>query len=91
MTDKQQWTCSNCGATANVDPSLPVFCVCQMATYKDATQSAVESLPEESRRLLIGDRIKQLTDALGIPQCNGCASRQAWLNRAHAWVIQKWA
>jgi hypothetical protein len=28
-----------------------------------------------------GDLVKRATDALGIPQCGGCAQRQALLNR----------
>ena len=30
----------------------------------------------------VGERIKKITDKLGIKQCGGCAKRQAMLNRA---------
>lgn len=52
--------------------------------------SFMSELPEESRQLLLGDRVKQLTDALGIPQCGGCARRQQWLNDAHEWALKRW-
>lgn len=29
----------------------------------------------------LGDTVKKLTDALGIPQCPACAERQHWLNQ----------
>lgn len=32
------------------------------------------------RRLRLGDGVKAITDALGIPQCDGCAERQQFLN-----------
>jgi hypothetical protein len=32
---------------------------------------------------LIGNVIAELTEEFGIPPCNGCSGRQAWLNRAH--------
>ena len=28
----------------------------------------------------LGDIIKRLTDAVGVPQCEGCKQRQQWLN-----------
>ena len=35
---------------------------------------------------LLGNRIKAVTDALGIPPCGGCEQRRQWLNKAHAWL-----
>jgi hypothetical protein len=35
---------------------------------------------------LIGNRIKAMTEAIGIPSCNGCEVRREWLNRCHAWL-----
>jgi hypothetical protein len=32
----------------------------------------------------LGDGVKRVTDALGIPQCGGCAKRQEWLNELGA-------
>jgi len=34
----------------------------------------------------IGDKVKKVTDALGIPQCGGCKERQAALNRLGDWL-----
>lgn len=28
----------------------------------------------------LGDKVKQVTTFLGIPQCDGCKRRQQWLN-----------
>lgn len=97
-----KWTCIYCGlGPLEIKPEqLPIHhrCVASNPAYQQrverqqrAALEAVEQLPEASRLLLIGDRIKQLTDALGIPQCGGCAKRQEWLNKAHAWVMQKFS
>lgn len=32
----------------------------------------------------LGDAVKKVTDAVGIPQCGGCAERQRRLNELHA-------
>lgn len=32
----------------------------------------------------LGDRVKSVTNLLGIPQCGGCKTRQAWLNELGA-------
>ena len=34
---------------------------------------------------LLGNRVAQLTKAIGWPPCPACQARQKWLNRAHAW------
>lgn len=34
---------------------------------------------------LLGNRIKAMTDALGIPPCGGCEVRKKWINDAHQW------
>jgi hypothetical protein len=44
-----------------------------------------ELFPGEDPTLL-GNRIKALTDALGIPACGGCERRRRWINDAHAWL-----
>lgn len=44
-----------------------------------------ELFPGEDPKLL-GNRIKALTDALGIPTCGGCEERRQWLNKAHEWL-----
>lgn len=96
-----KWKCIYCGlGPLEVAPeNLPVHhrCVERNPAYQvqverrhEIALATVEHLPEESRALLVGDRIKQLTDALGIPQCGGCKARQAWLNKAHAWVLNAW-
>lgn len=44
-----------------------------------------ELFPDEDPTLL-GNRIKAMTEALGIPACGGCEARRRWLNSAHEWV-----
>lgn len=44
-----------------------------------------ELFPSEDSSL-IGNRIKALTEAIGIPTCGGCESRRQWLNKAHEWL-----
>jgi hypothetical protein len=51
------------------------------------TEKVIEKLPEESRRLL-GDRIAELTAALGVPPCGRCNERKKWLNEAHEWILK---
>jgi hypothetical protein len=36
--------------------------------------------------MLWGNRIKALTDAIGIPPCGGCEKRRQWLNKATLWL-----
>tara|TARA_R110001592_G_scaffold122620_3_gene329557 strand:+ start:8662 stop:8940 length:279 start_codon:yes stop_codon:yes gene_type:complete len=57
---------------------------CRLGLYAD------ESLPESCEKCEkysgpsrgVGDRIKAITDKIGIKPCSGCASRRAKLNRA---------
>lgn len=80
--------CVQCRLVTNWTTKEHLHCNCGA---KPVPTSVVADLPEESRSLLIGDRVKQLTDALGIPQCGGCEKRQEWLNKAHEWVLKQWA
>lgn len=48
-------------------------------------EEIVELFPGEDPTLL-GNRIKALTDALGVPACAGCEARRQWINAAHAWL-----
>jgi hypothetical protein len=88
LVDGDRYTCQACG---DVRPA-PVRRNCPKAPQDTARRlpPILDGLPEESKQLLIGDRIKQLTDALGIPQCGGCEKRQEWLNKAHRWVLGMW-
>ena len=43
----------------------------------------------DSDPTLCGNRIKAVTDALGIPPCGGCEKRRQWINNAHAWLRGK--
>jgi hypothetical protein len=79
--------CVNCRMITNWTTKERMHCVCGV---KREPEDISQHFPEASRQLLFGDRIKQLTDALGIPQCGGCAKRQEWLNNAHAWVLKQW-
>jgi hypothetical protein len=48
-----------------------------------------ELFPDETDPTLIGNRIKALTEALGIPHCGGCDARRKWLNAAHE-KLREW-
>jgi hypothetical protein len=48
-----------------------------------------ELFPDETDPTLIGNRIKALTGALGIPHCGGCDARRQWLNAAHE-KLREW-
>jgi hypothetical protein len=43
----------------------------------------------ESRGMLIGDVIAELTAMIGIPQCGGCKKRKEWVNATHL-KIKNW-
>jgi len=60
-------------------PALPP----KNAGLSDA--EVTELFPNEDPTL-IGNRIKALTEALGIPTCGGCEKRRQYLNRAHEWL-----
>jgi hypothetical protein len=47
---------------------------------------AAKLFPGETDPTLLGNRIAELTTALGIPPCGGCEKRKAWINKAHAWL-----
>jgi hypothetical protein len=53
----------------------------------ESIESGIESLLPAEDRVLLGGRIKQLLAAIGIPACDGCEARAAWLDRAHRWII----
>jgi hypothetical protein len=82
------WVCSACGDTRL--KAVRRNCTQERRQIGRQLPPQVRDLPEESRQLLFGDRIKQLTDALSIPQCGGCEKRQEWLNKAHRWVLGMW-
>lgn len=50
------------------------------------TDSEARELFGDSDPTLLGNKIKALTDAIGIPPCGGCEKRRQWLNKAHAWL-----
>jgi hypothetical protein len=56
-----------------------------IGSYPLRADEASKLFPDEDQTLL-GNRIKALTDALGIPPCGGCEKRRQWLNKAHAWL-----
>lgn len=89
---KTRYKCKRCKQPVyeSTRPPERIHRMCQAGGVTPPPKPLHEDLPEESRRLLFGDRIKQLTDAIGIPQCGGCAARQEWLNNAHKWVLGMW-
>jgi len=40
----------------------------------------------EQTGMLLGDVLGQLTAAVGIPPCDRCKKRIAWINKAHLWT-----
>lgn len=83
------WRCERCGLEADVTTEHVVHQCAGIAPQSTGRVSIIEKLPAESRKLL-GDRAADLFAALGIPKCSSCAARQAWLNAAHRWVLEKW-
>lgn len=65
-------------------PGIPGPNIFQPLTPAELT----ELFPNEDPTLL-GNRIKALTDALGIPTCGGCDGRRKWINAAHAYLRSK--
>lgn len=59
-------------------------------TFGLTAKEAAELFPNEDPTLL-GNRIKALTEAIGIPACGGCDARAAWLNKAHQWLRSRLA
>lgn len=74
--------CDNCGTSLFVS-SLPVRAAC-VARYGLRPAEVAALFPDEDPTLL-GNRIKAMTAAIGIPTCGGCEKRRQWLNAAHAW------
>ena len=50
------------------------------------TDKEISELFPEEDPTLIGNRIRALTDTLGIPPCGGCEQRRIWLNSAHSYL-----
>jgi len=92
--------CDNCGRKARIpDGGWPWYCACNVVysapgvVLRIIGDKTTILLPGEAEMLfpgedptLLGNRIKALTDAIGLPECSGCKRRQKWLNRAHAWL-----
>lgn len=79
---RKQWRCRRCGH--HTYGETPPRRNCDRAAVLTAEET--ESLFGASDPTLVGNRIAALTKAIGIPPCGGCESRQAWLNKAHAWL-----
>ncbi len=89
--DSGQWKCSDCGhLTKRAYPNAPTR-QCGVAKQQDqpppplTPTELTELFPNEDPTLL-GNRIKAMTEAIGIPSCGGCEARKRWLNSAHAWI-----
>lgn len=55
------------------------------------TDSEVSELFPGEDHTLLGNRIKSLTEAVGIPMCGRCDKRRQWLNAAHEWLRSRLA
>lgn len=86
------WPMYQCAACGNRVPSpyLPelIEATCGRGTGPDVPPEIAVAVATaaESRGMLLGDMVKALTDAIGIPTCGGCDKRREWLNKAHAWL-----
>jgi hypothetical protein len=81
-------------------PPDRTFAVCRVPESAEwaAAQVANRLSDDEHRELfgesdpsLLGNKIKALTQSLGIPPCGGCGQRAAWLNKAHSWLREQFA
>jgi hypothetical protein len=82
---EREYRCVQCGFArwSKYEPRL-IHRHCSAADSNP--EHALESALPEPTRKLVGDRLKELFAAVGIPACGGCDKRAAWLNRVDAWV-----
>lgn len=86
------YTCKNC--TQRSIRLAPSQRTANVRRVCENPPPMIEGLRESEAKAIFGDddptlwgnKIKALTDALGIPPCSGCSQRQEWINRAHALV-----
>ena len=49
-------------------------------------ENALDALLPTKTKLLLGDRVAEITKRFGFPPCEACGKRQAWLNNIHQWA-----
>ncbi|MCI0352007.1 MAG: hypothetical protein L0Z53_21515 [Acidobacteriales bacterium] len=59
------------------------------APFRLTDSETKQLFPSIDDPTLLGNRIEQLTKAIGIPSCGGCGVRKRWLNKAHAWIREQ--
>jgi hypothetical protein len=86
QVDNEEQRCSLCGWKA---PARHVRRNCpkkKTAEPEILTNTEARELFGDEDPTLWGNRIKALTDAIGIPPCGGCEKRRQWLNKATLWL-----
>ncbi len=58
----------------------------QIALPMVTPSEIAELFPGNEDPSLVGNRIKALIAAIGIPACGGCEARRQWMNKAHEWL-----
>lgn len=88
---KRHSTCDVCGRKWYTHRPLDeIHHACIHAPWAlPITQQEAASLFPGEDPTLIGNRVKALTNAIGIPTCGGCEVRRQWMNKAHAWVREQ--
>ena len=100
ITGRRRVKCTRCGKTSGKtkDPLERIHSSsCRALGDKPAAVAQVPVLSAQERKelfgesdpTLLGNRIAELTKAIGIPPCGGCNMRIDWLNRAHVWLREK--
>ena len=89
--------CELCGAKWNTHwpldrihhncPAMPR----PIALAPTLTPAEVAELFPNEDPTLLGNRIKALTEAVGIPACGGCDKRREYINRCHQWLRSRLA
>lgn len=93
LDGKIVYRCAECGKplTASERDPARIFRNCSKAgpprERKLLSDGECTSLFGKTDPTLLGERIKALTDAIGLPECGGCKKRREWINKAHAWVL----
>ena len=90
------WECPQCGHVTRKPYETPPHRNCEkplppserppLPPNAGLTDSELGELFSDEDPTLWGNRIKAMTDAIGIPACGGCESRRQWINAAHEWV-----
>jgi hypothetical protein len=83
------YKCKGCGRQhASALPPERIHRMCG-SPVEMKPEDIIAELPEESRKLLFGDRVAQFLAWFGAVECGGCAKRKQRLNDGHQWVLER--